>query len=51
MQKYILQTSHENLEVSESLWAIPFCFKMREQRVALTFFPTAVFDEENFPEM
>lgn len=51
MQKFILQTSHENLEASENFGVIPFCFKMGEQRIVLTFFPTAVFGEGNFPEI
>lgn len=51
VQKYLLQTSRENLELSESLWAILVWFKTGEQRIAHTFFPTAVFDEGNFPEI
>lgn len=50
MQKYMLQTHWETLEASESLWVIPFWFKMGEHRIPLTFFPTPVFDEGNFPE-
>lgn len=51
MWKCVSQISCKNPEVSQNLWATPFCFKMRKQRIALTFFPTAVFDEGNFPEI
>lgn len=51
MQKYNSQSNHENLDISESVCAIPFYFKTGEQRTALTFFPTALFNEGNFPEV
>lgn len=47
----ISQISCKNPEVSQNLWVIPFCFKMRKQRIALTFFPTTIFDEGNLPEI
>lgn len=47
----ISQISCKNPEVSQNLWAIPFCFKMTKQRTALTLFPTTIFDEGNLLEI